>query len=184
VAERRASFPQIRNRELMAIAARAWPIPIVQELRTVERRGQTDTVLPTEHQHLVGQRREVGRDHKLNVATLRRVPLKDVADDPFDEVEVQQRFATLELDLQRRRRRLKHQVNRPSRSLDAHVESRAIFVDARHLAIGARMIASQRHHKHVEACEALKEALLRAVFRRQQLQGHDGRRVVQKVFRF
>src|SRR4051812_45618314 len=108
--------------------------------RPIKRRRDEDVVLSAEIEDVVVKQCQVRRDHKDEVALLDFVSPLCGEDDLSYKLEVQQRLTALEFDLERRRRRVEGQLERPLRGLPAHVELAAVTALSRDLAIRAGVL--------------------------------------------
>src|SRR5262245_26224093 len=85
------------------------------------------------------------------------------------EREIQQRLSTLELDLDRWRRRSKDHLQRSVRRFDRHIESETVVALTRDLTIRTRVLAAERNYEQVETREIGQAAQLRSRLQRQQV---------------
>src|SRR4051794_37156819 len=126
-------------------------------------------MLSAEVEHLVIQQGQVRCDHELKLLPEGNRPLLRGQDNPSDEFEVQERLASLKLDLDQRSRCRQGNIQRLRGRGLVHVVADAVLALARDLAIRAGMLAPQRDNEQVErrGCSQKTQAATQA--KRQEL---------------
>src|SRR5437764_12422316 len=114
-------------------------------------------------QNLIRERNQISRNHILKVSSLMHVQLLAVLDDIPDHLEVEQRFAALELDLQSLSRGVEHQLDGSLGRLSRHIVLGPVGADARYLTVVAGVVAAKGHDEEVDLGKHCEEALLGAV---------------------
>src|SRR5262249_6061004 len=142
-----ADAPNAFDRHFVAVAARPWPVTIVQGPRPIQAGREQNAVRFAEFQDAVSDERKVRRDYELQFTPFKMVPGLNAFHNVANQFEIQQRFTSLELDFDRRRRTSKHEVDCPFSRFQSHVVGDAIGRLTRYLTIGAAMVASQRDNK-------------------------------------
>src|SRR5947209_2619359 len=108
-------------------------------------------MLPKEFEHVLVEEREIRRYDVFN-GTLTSASL-GCCDDVANQRKIEERFAALKFKLDRGSRRSERQIECPCRGLRRHVITFPVGTDARHLAIVAGVLASERHDENVKVRE-------------------------------
>src|SRR5439155_13492821 len=104
-----------------------------------------------------------------------------LAHDLDNPVEVEQGLTALKFNFDPLGWRAEGKRHRLAGRSLAHIEALPVLSDPGHLAVLARVLAAKSHDEDVEFRKSLEMRSLRSGFDRQQLQGHEGFRVGEKM---
>jgi hypothetical protein len=131
----------------------------MERLRPVDAGAHLHLVVDEEGELLLVHEREVAHHRELELLAVGAVAAQRVPDDVLDDLEIDERLTTLELDRERGRGRRERQVDRLLRRLLGHVRIDRVHVGSARMAIDARLVAAQRHDHHVEVRPVVEEPL-------------------------
>jgi hypothetical protein len=169
-AKRLADAPNPIDCKLPTVVARSRPVAVVDIGGAVERGRDVDVVLAAEFEHVLVEQGQICCNDEGEVLAVVEVERLGVVDDLLDQSKVQERLATLEFELDLRRRRAERELKRAFGCLVAHVVAALVAALTRHLAIRARVLTAERNDENVKPGELGQTSKTRARLHRKQLE--------------